>query len=76
MSAFTVFSSDCIPFNNLIDGLGWWGWGGGSGAVPSLKSPLDGQTPSDPPRGRPRRWVGGEGVGDCQTKGRKSLMYK
>lgn len=32
MSAFTVFSSDCIPFNNLIDGLGWdrgggqWGW--------------------------------------------------
>lgn len=28
MSAFTVFSSDCIPVNNLIDGLGW-GWGGG-----------------------------------------------
>lgn len=46
-SAFTVFSSDCIPFNNLIDGLGW-GWGGARGAGPSIKSPLDGQTPSDP----------------------------
>lgn len=23
MSAFTVFSSDCILLNNLIDGLGW-----------------------------------------------------
>lgn len=35
MSAFTVFSSDCILLNNLIDGLEGWGtrgsdyWGSG-----------------------------------------------
>lgn len=75
MSAFTVFSSDCIPVNNLIDGLGW-GWGGGSGAGLSPKSSLDGQTPSDPPPRRPRRWVGGVEWGKCQTEGRKNLMYK
>lgn len=51
MSAFTVFSSDCIPVNNLIAGLGW-GWGGGQwgwtqpkvfiGWADPLRSPQEG----------------------------------
>lgn len=66
MSAFTVFSSDCIPVNNLIAGLGW-GWGGGSGAGLSPKSSLDGQTPSDPPR--KAQAVGGRGgVGEMPDR--------
>lgn len=43
MSAFTVFSSDCILLNNLIDGLGVEVEGGGSGAGPNLMSSDDGQ---------------------------------
>lgn len=68
MSAFTVFSSDCIPVNNLIDGLGW-GWGGGSGAGLSPKSSLDGQTPSDPPPPPKAQAVGRRGgVGEMPDR--------
>lgn len=58
MSAFTVFSSDCILLNNLIDGLG-------SGAGPNLMSSVDGQNPLTP-KARPGRWVGvgGEAGGE------------
>lgn len=56
MSAFTVFSSDCILLNNLIDGLGVGGWG--SGAGPNLMSSVDGQNPLTP-KARPGRCVGG-----------------
>lgn len=41
MSAFTVFSSDCILVNNLIDGLGW-GWGGGQRGRPPQVPPQEG----------------------------------
>lgn len=78
MSAFTVFSSDCILLNNLIDGLGGGtrGWGGGSRAGPNLTSlrmgrPLGPLLKEAPGGGREGR---GEGKG--QTEGRTSLMYK
>lgn len=60
MSAFTVFSSDCIPFNNLIDGLGW-SWGGGAVGLDPAQSLHWMGRPPGPPTGRPRWWVGGAG---------------
>lgn len=75
MSAFTVFSSDCIPVNNLIDGLGW-GWGGGQWDWTQPKVFTGWADPLRSPLGRPRRWVGGAGWGKCQTEGRENLMYK
>lgn len=52
MSAFTVFSSDCILLNNLIDSLGVGQWGR---AQPDV---LSGQAePSDPQR-KPRQRAG------------------
>lgn len=53
MSAFTVFSSDCILLNNLIDGLGV---GERGRTQPDVL--VDGQSPLTP-QGGPGRWVGG-----------------
>lgn len=53
MSAFTVFSSDCILLNNLIDGLGR-----GNGVGPNLMSSADGQSllaPEEAGAGRGRK---------------------
>lgn len=63
MSAFTVFSSDCIPLSNLIDGLGAGQWGRMSWA--------DGQSLLAP-RGSPgREWEKGRsGGGDGGDGGR------
>lgn len=72
MSAFTVFSSDCIPVNNLIDGLGR-GWGGGSGTGLSPKSSLDGQTPSDPPQEGPGGGWEGQDGGNARRKAGRIL---
>lgn len=58
MSAFTVFSSDCILLNNLTDS-----WGGrGRGAGPHLKSAFDGQTlrPPEEAQGGRGREVGND----------------
>jgi len=79
MSAFTVFSSDCILLNNLTDG---WGVGGEHGeATPRARggTQLDvlgrWAEPSDLPQRKP--WAaGGEQEGKGQTEGRTSLIYK
>lgn len=63
MSAFTVFSSDCILLNNLIDGLGAGQWGR---AQPDV---LSGWAEPSGPQRKPRqewekgRWGVGVGVG-------------
>lgn len=58
MSAFTVFSSDCILLNNLIDGLGVGQWGRAQPAV------LSGWAEPSGPQRKPRQewekgWRGG-----------------
>ena len=62
MSAFTVFSSDCILLNNLIDGLGVGRVGRGRGAGTNPMSSVDGQTPQTP-KGSPGREAGSGGQG-------------
>lgn len=52
MSAFTVFSSDCILLNNLIDGLGAGQWGR---AQPDI---LSGWAEPSGPQRKPRQGVG------------------
>lgn len=67
MSAFTVFSSDCIPVNNLIAGLGW-GWGGGQWGWTQPKVFIGW---ADPLRSPPRKAqaVGGRGgVGEMPDR--------
>lgn len=75
MSAFTVFSSDCILLNNLTDGLGVGRVGRGRGAGANLMSSVGGQTPRTP-KGSPGQEAGSGGVGEGQTEGRTSLIYK
>lgn len=76
MSAFTVFSSDCILLNNLIDGLGvgHGGWGGGSRAGPNLTSSWMGRPLEPPAKGSPGRWVGRQGWGE-RTDRRQDQSY-
>lgn len=52
MSAFTVFSSDCILLNNLMDGLGAGRWGR---AQPEV---LGGWAEPSGPQRKPRPGVG------------------
>lgn len=75
MSAFTVFSSDCILLNNLIDGLGVEVEGGGSGAGPNLMSSDDGQA-LWPPKEAPGGGRGaGRRAGGARTDGRQDQSY-
>lgn len=82
MSAFTVFSSDCILLNNLIDGLEGWEHGEVTTGAQGRTQPdvLGGWAePPDLPRWKP--WAAGEeqeGRQDRkgQTEGRTSLIYK
>lgn len=62
MSAFTVFSSDCILLNNLTDGLGVGRVGRGRGAGANLMSSVGGQTPRTP-KGSPGQEAGSGGGG-------------
>lgn len=78
MSAFTVFSSDCIPFNNLMDGLGrGWGGVGAVGLDPAQSLHWMGR-PSQTPH-RKAQAVGGRGAeggeGGGMPDGRQGKSY-